>query len=118
MSRSAAPGERDRDPPSPWHATWGPADGPIRYRDNPGVLGIVAELGTPWPILGEAHPDGWLPDDRGPVATYRLRIAGAFLDGRFTCVARAFRPATGIGDGPEDATGRTAREGHQSDLGS
>lgn len=65
-------------------------DGPIRQRDGSPALGIVAEAGSPWPIVGTAFPWGWVANWRGPVATFRLSVGKAEVPGLFVVDRRRF----------------------------
>jgi hypothetical protein len=47
--------------PGPYFINWGPASGPLRYRDAGMALGVLAEPDKPMPI-GIAHPVGWMAD--------------------------------------------------------
>jgi len=78
-------------PAGPFFSTWGPLDGPMRHRDCPGTIGVVTGQGPPRPI-GEAHPVGWITDERGSITAFRLRIGGEFLPGRYACRRREFVP--------------------------
>jgi hypothetical protein len=44
--------------PGPYFSMWGPTDGPIRYRDRPPALGLVADPAEPPMPVGIAYPVG------------------------------------------------------------
>src|SRR5512144_977985 len=87
--------------PGPYFSTWGPTDGPIRYRDNPPALGVVVDPAEPAMPSGIAYPTGWIQDPRGrpPVATFRLVVGEVELPGLYVCVGRRFLPAAEWGAG-------------------
>ena len=87
--------------PGPYFSTWGPTDGPIRYRDNPPTLGIVVDPAEPPMPVGIAYPTGWIADPRGrpPAATFRLEVGKVGLPGLYVCFGRQFIPAKEWGSG-------------------
>jgi|SRR5512142_563851 hypothetical protein len=87
--------------PGPYFSTWGPTDGPIRYRDRPPALGLVADPAEPPMPVGIAYPAGWIPDPKGrpPAATFRLEIGQVALPGWYVGVGRRFVPAAEWGRG-------------------
>jgi hypothetical protein len=80
----------DDDRASPFYSNWGPSDGPIRYRDGPPAIGVLTDLDAPPMPIGIAFAVGWVADDRGPVALFRLEVRKHDLPGRYVCVGRRF----------------------------
>jgi hypothetical protein len=87
--------------PGPYFSTWGPTDGPIRHRDDPPALGIVADPTVPPMPVGIAYPAGWIPDPKGrpPATTFRLAIGQVELPGLYVCIGRRFVAAAEWGAG-------------------
>jgi hypothetical protein len=87
--------------PGPYFSTWGPTDGPIRHRDDPPALGVVADPAEPAMPVGIAYPVGWIEDprERPPVATFRLVVGEVELPRLYVCVGRRFLPAAEWGAG-------------------
>src|SRR4051812_1613217 len=78
--------------PSPYFATWGPTDGPIRMSDAPPALGVVTDPDAPPMPVGIGFPVGHLPHWRGPVVAWRLEVDQVELPGRWVCDRRRFIP--------------------------
>lgn len=74
-------------------STWGPRNGPIRWRDLPPSLGVVDSPGTMIPI-GIAFPVEAIPDPLGspPAAAFRLKVGETWRDGFYVCHGRRFVP--------------------------
>ena len=72
----------------------------MRFADNPPALGVF--LG-PEPRVpdGKALPSRLIADRKGAVATFRLTIGKAELQGRFVCLGRRFVPAEGWSAGAD-----------------
>ena len=75
---------------SPYYATWGPTDGPIRAVDCPPALGVVVDLDAPPMPIGIANCVGFHPDPKRPIATFRLTVHKVDLPGRYVCDRRRF----------------------------
>jgi hypothetical protein len=89
--------------PGPYYSTWGPKDGPIRYKDNPPAMGVVSDPAGGFPI-GIAYPGRNRPDPRGSVVLFRLVVGGHELPGRWECRRREFVPV-GEGGAGDQASG-------------
>ena len=76
-----------------YFTTAGPKAGPFRYRDATHVIGVELDPSKNRMPDGMAFPVGWIPDDRGPIATFRLTIGKKDLPGRWVCLGREFLPA-------------------------
>ncbi len=64
-------------------------DGPIRYRDVPGSIGVLETPDKPMPI-GEAS---CRTHDQNGLAVWTLRIGKQEIPGRWIIFDRQFRPA-------------------------
>ncbi len=65
-------------------------DGPIRYGDVPGSIGVLEAVDKPMPI-GEAS---CRTHDENGLAVWTLRIRKQEIPGRWIIVDREFRPAS------------------------
>jgi hypothetical protein len=72
-----------------FYANVGPARGPVRYRDVPGAIGVLAAPGNNMPI-GMALSQG---PDNGGIATWRLSVNGVDVPGEWVIIDREFRLA-------------------------
>lgn len=102
--RATKPPDRSATPPArstmhqtltcPYYSTFGPDTGPLRWRDVPGAIGLVAAPGAAWPVVAVAYPIGRRGFGRRAVAVFRLRVGERWLIGRWECVGREFVRAT------------------------
>jgi hypothetical protein len=70
--------------PARYFSTWGPMDGPIRYKDNPPCMGIMATPAAGLPI-GIAYSGRYRQDPRGSVALFRLVVYKQEVPGLWEC---------------------------------
>lgn len=79
-----------------YFADFGPNDGPLRYHESPGCIGVLAggEAGI-HRVIGIAYPAGWIQDPKGgrPIATFRLEVKDQKLPGLWTCRNREYIPS-------------------------
>lgn len=78
-----------------YFASFGPADGPLRYREAMPSIGVFARSrrqssrGCVFPV-GIAHPAAWTEYHGIIAATFRLVIGTDELKGRWVCDRRLF----------------------------